>query len=111
MGNSGICLKLLQIPVLETLITRLAEIIIQRDYLNIVMTGWSTELTRIIIKRHQQIDGEVIQEFYDALSGLVDYAIQEDSGIKEDQNEILEEYVITAQKCLNTISKHLNLNN
>lgn len=104
-------MKLLSLPVLETLITRIAEIIEQREYLNVVMAGWCTEVTRMIVKRHQNIDGEVIQEYYEAMQGLVDEAIQEGTGAGESEVEICEEYVITAQKCLNTISKHLNLSN
>ena len=45
------------------------------------------------------------------MQGLVDEAIQEGTGAGESEVEICEEYVITAQKCLNTISKHLNLSN
>jgi hypothetical protein len=68
--------------VLETLITRIAEIISQMEFLNVVMPGWCAEVTRIIVKKHQSLDGEVIQEFNEALQGLVDYAIQ-DRGSEE----------------------------
>ena len=44
------------------------------------MAGWCTEVTRMIVKRHQNIDGEVIQEYYEAMKGLVDEAIQEGAG-------------------------------
>ena len=103
-ASSGQYLKQMQVETFIEIAGRIIEIIQTREFLNVIFTGgWASQITRQLIKHN---DEEIVKRYSQVLEQL----IEEGLGDQSLEVGIQETYVINAQKCLNTLSKHFNLN-
>ena len=103
-SSSGQCLKQMQLEKINEIASRIMEIIESREFLNVIFTGgWASQITRQLIKNN---DEEMVKRY----SQILEQLIEEGLGDHALEVGIQETYVINAQRCLNTLAKHFNLN-
>lgn len=90
------CLRKLQFATINKLVGAFAELIREREFLNVLMLcGWVSDMTKIVCKYEKSMDSQSVKELWGAMKELV-----------EDTKES-EEYREVAKKCIAAMNKHL----